>query len=481
MSDLPSTILRPRYDRSRLTPGIVHIGLGNFHRAHQAWYLHRLMQEGLAQDWAIIGASVRAQDVPMREKLIAQDCLTTLIQLDQAGTTAEVIGSIIDYLPIEVGNWPLIAAMSAPEIRIVSMTITEGGYFVDPATGKFESEHPDIRHDVANPDAPHTVFGAMIAALRHRRDAGHGPLTALCCDNLRSNGAVLHRTLLSLARLSDPDLADWIDRYCSFPNSMVDCIVPATGPREIAIARDLGVDDAVPVAHENFRQWVLEDDFCGGRPDWDRAGATFSDRVHDYETMKIRILNAGHQFIANVGEIMSRQTVADCMADADILAFLRTVLRKEVTPYVSAVPGMAPGTYADLIERRFANPAIHDTTRRIAFDGTSRHTAFVLPILRDALDAGGPVAGLSLVEALWARMCAGIREDGSKIAPNDPSWQSLVAAAREARHRPEAWLEQRHIYGDLSDREAFRDCFCRWLQMIWSHGAAVALRDYAGS
>lgn len=480
LAGLPDGILRPRYDRASLTPGIVHVGLGNFHRAHQAWYLHRLMQQGLARDWAIIGASVCAQDRAMREKLLAQDCLTTLIELDPAGPSAEVVGSMIDYLPIETGNRPLIAAMSDPAIRIVSMTITEGGYFVDPATGAFAAEHPDVRHDVANPGAPRTVFGAMIAALRNRREAGHVPFASQSCDNLQGNGAVLRQTLLSFARLSDRDLADWIEKNCSFPNSMVDCIVPATGPRELTLARGLGVDDAVPVAHENFRQWVLEDDFCAGRPDWDRVGATFSDRVHDYEAMKIRILNAGHQIIANVGEVMSHETVAECMADADILAFFRKIMHEEITPYVSAVPGMTPAAYADLIERRFANPAIHDTTRRVAFDGTSRHTGFVLPILRDALAAGGPIAGLSLVEALWARMCAGTREDGTAIEANDPHWETLRSTALEARSRPRAWLELSQLYGDLADRSQFVSAFEEGLVLIWNEGCRAALRRYCG-
>ncbi|MGI1664198.1 mannitol dehydrogenase family protein [Palleronia sp. KMU-117] len=479
LSDLPEAILRPRYDRARLTPGIVHIGLGNFHRAHQAWYLHRLMQEGHAQDWAILGAGVRPQDGATREKLLAQDCLTTLIELDPDGTAAEVTGAMIGFLPIEDGNGSLIAAMADPRIRIVSLTVTEGGYFLDPVTGGFDATHPDIRHDAEHPSAPRTAFGAMIAALRRRRDEGHGPFTGQCCDNLQGNGAILRQTVVSLARLSDPDLAAWIDRHCSFPNSMVDCIVPATGPGEIALVRRLGIDDAAPVTHENFRQWVIEDDFCAGRPDWDRVGATFSDRVHDYERMKIRILNGGHQVLANAGELLSCGTIADCMADPDIRAFFHKVQQDEIVPYVAPVPGMTPGAYAELIERRFSNPSIHDTARRVAFDGSSRHTGFILPILRDALAAGGQVEGLALTEALWSRMCAGLREDGTTIAPNDPSWESLQAAARKARTRPRAWLEQGHIYGDLAQDTRFAEAFEGCLSHIWASGTRATLRAFA--
>ncbi|TCO70348.1 mannitol dehydrogenase family protein [Rhodovulum euryhalinum] len=478
LGDLPEGITRPTYDRSALTPGIVHIGLGNFHRAHQSWYLHRLMQQGLAQDWAILGAGVRPHDRAQREKLLAQDCLTTLIELDPSGKSAEVVGSMIGYVPIEEGNAPLIAQMADPAIRIVSLTVTEGGYFLDPVTKGFDAAHPDIRHDAANPDRPRTAFGAMVAALRLRRERGIGPFTGQCCDNLQGNGAILRQTVVSLARLSDPDLADWIDANCTFPNSMVDCIVPATGPKELALVRDLGIEDEVPVTHENFRQWVIEDDFCAGRPDWDRVGATFSDRVHDFEVMKIRILNAGHQVIANPGEVLSVETISGCMAHPLIRALFDKVEREEIAPHVQPVPGMTPGAYVDLIARRFSNPAIVDTTRRVAFDGSSRHTGFLLPILRDALAAGTPVEGLALAEATWARMCEGTREDGSAIAPNDPFWDDRVQAARAARTRPRAWLEQAQIYGDLKDAPRFAEAFERWLALIRAEGMAAAIRRY---
>ena len=476
---LPARITRPAYDRSDLTPGIVHIGVGNFHRAHQAWYLHRLMQTGKALDWAIIGAGVRAYDARMRDKLRAQDCLTTLIELDPSGMSAEVVGSMIDYLPVEEGNGPLIRQMADPAIRIVALTVTEGGYYIDPASGNFDADHVDIQHDAKNPNSPRTAFGAMVEALRLRREAGIGPFTGLSCDNLQGNGTILRRTVVSLARMSDPSLAEWIDANGAFPNSMVDCIVPATGPGEIALAREIGIDDAVPVTHENFRQWVIEDAFCAGRPDWDNVGATFTDRVHDYETMKIRILNAGHQVIANAGEILSVPTIADCMAHPEISAFFRKVEIQEIAPYVAPVPGRTPMEYVDLITERFANPTIRDTTRRVAFDGSSRHTGFVLPILRDALSAGGAIDGLSLVEALWARMCAGEREDGSQIEPNDPHWETLYLAAQTARSRPTAWLEQSQFYGDLINDRTFASRFEFWLKCLWKDGCKAALRDYA--
>ncbi|MBT8409038.1 MAG: mannitol dehydrogenase family protein [Alphaproteobacteria bacterium] len=480
LHDLPDGIERPEYDRSALTPGIVHIGLGNFHRAHQAWYLHRLMQQGLAQDWAIVGAGVRPGDETQRQRLAAQDYLNTLIELDPAGRSAEVVGSMIGFVPVQEDNAALIAQMADPAIRIVALTVTEGGYYIDPATNGFNADHPDIQHDAANPDRPRTAFGAMIAALKQRRAAGTGPFTGQCCDNLQGNGAILRQTVVSLARRSDPDLGDWIDANCPFPNSMVDCIVPATGPKELELVRSFGIEDAAPVTHENFRQWVIEDNFCAGRPDWDKAGATFSDDVHAYEAMKIRILNAGHQVIADPGEVLSVETISGCMQHPLINALFRKVEMQEIVPNVRAVPDMTPADYVDLIDRRFSNPEIVDTVRRVAFDGSSRHTGFVLPVLRDALAADASVEGLALTQALWARMCEGTREDGTTIAPNDPFWDDLTKAARAARDDPKAWLAQKQFYGDLAGDARFAAAFERWLRMIWADGTAAALKAYVG-
>jgi mannitol 2-dehydrogenase len=416
----------------------------------------------------------------MREKLLAQDCLTSLIELDPDRTSAEIVGSMIDFVEVQEGNAALISRMAEPDIRIVSLTVTEGGYFTDSGTSAFDRDHPDIVHDATNPDTPRTAFGAIVAALRLRRARGIGPFTCLSCDNLQSNGAVLRQVIVMLARLSDPDLADWIDAECSFPNAMVDCIVPATGPDEIALAEGFGIRDAAPVTHEPFRQWVIEDRFCAGRPDWAQAGVQFSEDVHGYEAQKLRILNAGHQVIGSVAELMGVLTVADAMTQPQIKALFHKVQMTEIVPHIVPVPGMTPEQYVDLIARRFSNPSIHDRIRRVTFDGSSRHPGFVLPSLRDALATGAPLEGLSLVEAFWARMCAGTREDGSAIAPNDPQWSSLTVIAHHARERPAAWLEQESIYGDLGTQAAFRDSFAAWLEVIWSQGSAAALRAYTG-
>ena len=478
LDNLPDNILKPTYDRSSLTPGIVHVGLGNFHRAHQAWYLHRLMQRGFNHDWAIIGASVRHEDVVLRSKLLKQDCLSTLIELNPSGTSAEVIGAMIDYVPIEKDNASLIRQMANPATRIVTLTVTESGYYTQPATKRFDVSHPDIQHDVAHVDRPRTVFGTMVAALRCRRDQGLGPFTGLSCDNIQGNGAVLRQAVVSLAQEIDSSLAEWIDENCTFPNSMVDCIVPTTGSNEIAQVRAMGIDDAVPVTHENFRQWVIEDDFCSGRPEWERIGATFSDRVQDYEMMKIRMLNAGHQIIATPGEILSIDTISDCMAHPLIKLLFRKVQQEEILPHVKPVPNITKDDYLELIQLRFSNTAIADTTRRVAFDGVTRHTGFILPIVHDGIRTGAPVEGLALVEALWARMCEGQREDGTVIESNDPLWNALQVTAKAARENPRVWLEQRQIYGDLIEANRFVIAFEHWLSKIWFEGCQAALKAY---
>ena len=479
LESLPAKIELPRYDRSHLTPGILHIGVGNFHRAHLAWYIHRLMQRGAALDWAIIGAGVREQDSLMREKLLAQDCLTTLIELDPLGAQeTEITGVMLDFLPVEADNKSLIQAMADPQIRIVSTTVTEGGYYLDAKNNGLDLTHPDIRYDAENPESPRTVFGSMVAALRLRRDRGASPFTGLCCDNLVGNGAILRQAVVGLARLSDPELAVWIDEKCSFPNSMVDCIVPATGPAELQCARSMGVEDAAPVTHENFRQWVIEDDFCAGRPDWDLVGAEFSAHVHQHEARKIRVLNGGHQILANVAEIVGLESIAEAMATPLIHALFRKVQTEEIIPHVKPLSGSPVIDYLDLIDRRFSNDAIIDTVRRVAFDGSARHAAFILPSIHDGLATGVSVEGLALVEAAWARMCEGTREDGSHIEANDPLWDMLTATAGAARQTPTVWLDMPQIYGDLARYERFAAAFEKWLASIYQNGIEATIRHY---
>lgn len=480
-SRLGPDVAVPAYARADLRPGIVHVGLGNFHRAHQAVYLDDLFNRGLGHDWAIVGAGVRAGDGAMRDRLAAQDWLTTVVELDPAAHGARVTGVMTDFLPVVSGNGPLVAAMSDPATRIVSLTVTEGGYYIDAATGHFDPTHPDIVADVANPQAPGTVFGAIIAALRQRRAAGIAPFTVMSCDNLPGNGHVTQAAVQGLAALVDPDLAAWITGEVAFPNAMVDRITPATGPREIAmLATEFGIDDASPVFCEPFRQWVMEDRFTLGRPALEEVGVTFTDRVEAFETMKIRILNGGHAIIAYPAGILGIEFVHEAMAHPLIAAFLRKVEIDDILPIVPSVPDTDTSAYLTLIENRFANPEVGDTVRRLCLDGTNRQPKFILPSVRDNLAAGRGVDGLALVSALWCRYCFGTDEAGSAIAPNDPDWDRLVVCAQAARQDPAAWLAMADIYGDLAQAPAFADAFARALAALWSDGTQAVLRAYVG-
>lgn len=477
MSDMKTaTIIQPAYDRSRLTPGIVHIGLGNFHRAHMAVYLDDLMAMGLAQDWAILGAGVRAGDAKMREALKAQDCLSTVIELDPQGRSARRIGAMIDFLPVVPDNAALIAAMSEPAIRIVSLTVTEGGYFIDAKTGAFDPHHPEIVADAADPKA--TAFGTIIAALRWRRKAGVAAFTVMSCDNLPGNGAVTHNAVVGLARLSDPAFADWIAANVAFPNGMVDRITPATGPREREMAASFGLNDPVPVTCEPFRQWVLEDHFPMGRPPLERVGVTFTDHVHAYEAMKIRILNGGHAVIAYPGGLMDVEFVHEAMAHPLIRAFLDRIETREIIPTVAPVPDTDLGEYYDVIRARFANPEVADTVRRLCLDGSNRQPKFIVPAIRDNLAAGAVPEGLILLSALWCRYCHGTTDSGTVIAPNDPNWDRLTDLAQAARTDPMRWLSIQEVYGDLAAHPRFAARFAHHLADVWARGTAAVLSDY---
>ncbi len=473
-----ATALLPAYDRARLTPGIVHIGLGNFHRAHLAVYMDDLFAMGQDHDWAIIGAGVRPADGRMRAALRAQDHLSTVIELDPTGRSARRIGSMIDFLPVEADNASLITAMSRPEIRIVSLTITEGGYFVDGA-GQFDSTAPEIVADSANPARPATAFGAIVAALKARRAAGVAPFTVLSCDNLPGNGKAARDAVVGTARLSSPELADWIHRTVAFPNSMVDRITPATGPRELAIAAEFGLGaDPVPVTCEPFRQWALEDNFPAGRPAWEKLGATFTAHVHAFETMKIRILNGGHALIAYPGGLKGIHFVHEAMADPLIAAFLDAVQTREILPIVPPVPGQDLAAYKTLITARFSNPDVADTERRLCYDGSNRQPKFIIPSLCDALAAGRKADGLTLLSALWCRYCYGVTEAGEKIAPNDPNWDNLQTRAKAARSRPAVWIEMDQVYGDLIKDAGFVTGFSKTLDYVWAHGVDAAVKRY---
>ena len=473
-------VIKPKYDRSKLTPGIVHIGVGNFHRAHLSWYLHRLMQKNKDLDWGIIGSGVLDYDHQMQQKLKKQDFLTTLIELDPDGNkNCEIVGPMIDYVPVEKKNLSLINAMSDSRIRIVSLTVTEGGYFLDGESGELDFINPDIVNDINNPNSPTTVFGAIVNALNIRKNNGYGPITCLSCDNLIKNGDKLKQAVIGIAKNTNKDLSDWILENCTFPNSMVDCIVPSTGKRELELVKKIGINDSVPVVHENFRQWVVEDKFCAGRPNWEDVGVQFSSKVHQYEEQKIRILNAGHQIIANAAELLSIDTIDKAMKHEGIYSFLKKVMKEEIIPHVNPLPDISPEQYFESILNRFLNPEIKDTTRRVAFDGSSRHSLFLVPSINDSIKNNMPLKGLALVQAMWAKMCQGVREDNSMIENNDPIWETLNTYAIDTKNNPLKWFDLKEVYGNLDHDQSFKELFINWFNSLEELGVEKTIIKYS--
>ena len=437
LSRIPKGVGVPGYDRAKLSPGIIHFGVGNFHRAHQAVYLDDLFAAGRDHDWAIVGAGVREYDIDMRAKLGAQDWLTTVVQQEAHATSVRVTGSMIDFVkPFDVEA--MLAALSRPQIRIVSLTVTEGGYCIDPATQKFDPRHPEIAYDAAHFDAPKSAFGLIAAGLKRRRAAGVAPFTVMSCDNIPGNGHVCENAVAGLAELADPELAAWIRANVAFPNSMVDRITPATTDRERAILKDrYDVEDNWPVFCEEFRQWVVEDRFPAGRPALETVGVTFTKDVAPYELMKIRILNGGHAAIAYPAGLLDIHFVHEAMEDKQIATFLETLTKREILSVVPPPPGVVLEAYRSKVAERFANPKIGDTISRLCLDGSNRQPKFILPTVVDRVKAGESVAGLALVSALWCRYCYGESESGKVIPPNDPSWERLQQAARVGARRPE--------------------------------------------
>ncbi len=479
LAHLPASVAGPTYDRSGLRAGILHVGVGNFHRAHMAVYLDRLFALGAGQDWAILGAGVRPGDAAMRDKLAAQDWLTTVVELDPNGLSARVIGSMVGFVPVEPEA--TVAAMADPAIRILSLTITEGGYYVDARTGGFDAGHPDMVADAANPDTPQSVFGMILSALRDRRATGTQPFTVMSCDNLPENGHVARQTVVGLARLSDPDFADWIEAHVAFPNSMVDCITPATSDRERAlVAERFGLTDAVPVACEPFRQWVLEDQFPTGRPPLEKVGVEFVTDVGAYELMKLRILNGGHAAIAYPSALLGHHFVHDAMADPLIARWLDRLERDEIMPTLSPIPGVSYDAYLAKVTERFCNSAVGDTIPRLCLDGSNRQPKFILPTLADALAKGMPFEGLALEVALWCRYCAGTDEAGKAIPPNDENAADLKARALAAKTDPAAFLANRTVFGPLGEDARFASTFAAHLGRLWSEGTRAVLSDYTG-
>ncbi|MCR0981202.1 mannitol dehydrogenase family protein [Roseomonas populi] len=464
----------PRYDPAQVSAGIVHLGPGAFHRAHMARYTHELMQDDpAALRWGILGAGLMPGDRRVRDSLAPQDGLYTLVERDGGQETVSVIGSLAALLFAGDCTAPLLARIDDPAVRILSLTVSENGYCLHPATRQLDPEHPLIRADLENPARPRSAIGVIVEAYRRRMVAGHAPFTALCCDNIQNNGDVLRRVVLALAEMRDARLADWIEAKGAFPNTMVDRITPATRPDHVAhLEKAYGLRDRWPVFCEGFTQWVIEDDFVSGRPQWERVGAQFVPDVAPYEMMKLRLLNGSHLAIAALGRLIGYTYVHETVADPRLRAYMAALMDRETGPTLPPVPGIDLGDYKRTLIARFANPAIEDTVERINTDAPIN--LLLMPI-EASLAMGGRVELLALALAAWMRRLRGRDDAGVPIDIRHPMAALLTAKAAEGGPDPAPLLSIEPLFGRLGEEGRLVTPLRRWLGLLYEVGTARTL------
>jgi mannitol 2-dehydrogenase len=469
----------PAYDRGLATPGVVHFGVGGFHRAHQAMYHDRLMNEGIALGWGICGAGVMSADRRMQQALDAQDGLYTLVLAGSDGTYApRVIGSIVEYLFAPDDPEAVIAKMAAESTRIVSLTITEGGYNISDVTGEFDETNPGVIHDLQPHAVPRTTFGLITEALRRRRERGLPPFTVMSCDNLQGNGQLCKRVFTTFARLRDTELGDWVEREVSFPNSMVDRITPVTTDADREEIRErFGIDDRWPVICEPFTQWVLEDAFTAGRPPYERAGVQLVRNVEPYELMKLRLLNGSHQAMCYFAYLCGYRLVHEAAQDPLFRAFLLGYMDEEVTPTLAPVPGVDLHEYKQTIIERFSNSQVRDTVARLCAQSSDRIPKWLLPVVREQLAAGGEIRRAAAVVASWARYAEGVDEAGEPIDVVDRIAENLTQLARRQREDCDAFITNREVFGNLADDGLFVAAYRSALASLHERGARATLES----
>jgi mannitol 2-dehydrogenase len=477
LAAISESVPTPSYDRSALSIGIVHFGVGGFHRAHQAMYLDRLMNAGEAFDWAICGVGVMDADRLMRDALAAQGCLYTLIEKHSDGVyQPRVIGSIIDYLYAPEDPVAVIERLADEATRIVSLTVTEGGYGIDDTTGEFKPQTPGVAEDLEAGELPRTVFGLVTEAVARRRERGTAPFTVVSCDNLPDNGRLARTAFTSFARLRDPELADWIEREVRFPNSMVDRITPVTTDADRDALRErFGIEDRWPVVCEPFVQWVLQDSFSSPRPPYEQAGVQIVDDVEPYELMKLRLLNASHQALCYLGYLAGYRLVHDVCQDQLFADFLLAYMDREATPTLQPVPGIDLDVYKRQLIERFSNPQVRDTVARLCAESSDRIPKWLLPVIRHNLKTDGEIDHAVLVVAAWARYAEGVDEEGRPIEVVDRLKDTLMANAARQQEDPLAFVRNRDLFGDLGDEERFTSTFRRYLASLHEHGARATL------
>lgn len=471
----------PPYPRDDLTAGIVHFGVGGFHRAHQAMVIDRLLAEGLARDYAICGVGILPHDRHMADVLKEQDYLYTLMLKHPDGTReARVIGSIIDFLFAPDDPDTVIERLASPDTKVVSLTVTEGGYNFDQVTGEFDTGNPAVQHDLSHLNEPTTTFGYIYAGLKRRRERGLAPFTIMSCDNIQGNGDVARKMFTAFARLADPTFADWMNDTVRFPNSMVDRITPVTTDEDRAdIAARYNIADKWPVVAEPFFQWVLEDNFGGARPPFEAAGTQLVDDVEPYELMKLRLLNASHQAMAYFGYLSGHRYAHEATTDPHIAALLRQYMDKEATPTLHPVPGIDLDEYKATLMSRFANPAIRDTLARLCAESSDRIPKWLVPVIRDNLDHDGDVTLSAAICASWARYAEGTDETGQPIVIVDRLADQLHDVALTQHDDPLAFVRNPQLFGDLSQEPRFTEPYLRTLHSLWEHGAQSTLQDLA--
>ena len=481
LATLPASIGRPAYDRSAVTAGIVHFSVGNFHRAHQAVYVDRVLALAGQEGWGICGVGLidSAAERVKAHAMAEQDGLYTLTLFPPEGApSTEVVGSIVEYLFAPADPAAVLARLDDPAIRIVTLTVTEGGYNLDEATGRFRLDAPDIVHDLAHPTTPRTVFGFIVEGLARRHAAGTGPFTVLSCDNLQHNGAVIRGCILDFARTRDPVLAAWIEAEVTFPSCMVDRITPAVSPEDAArLNARSGVDDRAPIFAEDFIQWVIEDRFCAGRPALERVGVQFSDEVAAFEQIKLRMLNATHSMLSYPALLAGYGFVYEALGDRTIHAYLRAFLDHDVIPLLAAPAGMSLGGYRDTVLRRFGNPAIRDQLARITSDGAAKIPIFLGETLHTGLRDGRDTRRLAFLFAAFGHYLAGRDDRGQTFEPLEPH---LTAADRAlaAESDPTAFLGIGNFKGlGLEAADGFRERVRHYRTRIAADGALTALAD----
>jgi len=442
----------PTYDRTALTPAVVHFSVGGFHRAHQLVYLDDLAETGCT-DWGVIGVGLHSPQ--MRDALGPQDNLYTVVERSSAGEHARVIGSMVDYLFAPDSPADVLSALTDERTRLVTMTITGNAYRIDAGTGRFVPDDA-VHADLADPHHPRTLFGYIVEALAVRRQAGVRPFTVLSCDNMQSNGEAARAAVVGFARLRDPGLARWIDERVAFPGSMVDRITPSTSLADRdEVTRLFGVADRWPVITEPFSQWVLEDSFCDGRPPLDRVGVQFVDDVGDHELMKTRLLNGSHSAMGHLGELAGVTRVDEFLADPVLGRYVTRLMAREVAPLLPAPDGIDLTEYQRSLLRRFADPAIGDRLDRLCRRGSSKIPLYVLPSLLIAREQGRPTRLLTLAVAGWCRYLQGTDLAGRPLVLADDRAEELGALARAGGTDPRLLLADDAVFGDLGGDETF--------------------------